>query len=140
MAARRERGWRDPAKEQFWRRMLRQWKRSGLTIRDFCDFESLSEPSFYSWRRELAKRDQAGAEAERVSKPRSLRFERQEPGATFLPVHVVANERGVPGESTSGGNAHIEVHLPSGVRVRVPAGCNRQSLIEVLAALESRPC
>ena len=52
---------RDPAKEKHWRRLLRQWQRSGLTGRDFCAEHGLSEPSFYAWRREIARRDQRAA-------------------------------------------------------------------------------
>src|ERR1700730_7269714 len=53
--------WRDPRKEKHWRQMLRWWRRSGLTGRDFCAENGLSEPSFYGWKRELARRDQEGA-------------------------------------------------------------------------------
>jgi hypothetical protein len=28
--------WRDPAKERRWRRLLQQWRRSGMTGRAFC--------------------------------------------------------------------------------------------------------
>jgi hypothetical protein len=49
--------WRDPAKEKYWRRLLRMWRRSGLTGRDFCAEHKLSEPSFYAWKREIARRD-----------------------------------------------------------------------------------
>jgi transposase-like protein len=48
---------RDPRKERFWRRTLEQWRRSGLTIRDFCRCHGLSEPTFYAWRRTLDGRD-----------------------------------------------------------------------------------
>lgn len=47
----------DAAKEKRWRRLLRQWQRSGLTGRDFCAAHGLSEPSFYAWRRAIARRD-----------------------------------------------------------------------------------
>src|SRR5262245_52557373 len=50
---------RDPKKERFWRRMLRQWRRSGLSIRAFCTQHGLSQPSFYAWQRTLAERDSA---------------------------------------------------------------------------------
>jgi hypothetical protein len=49
---------RDPAKEKFWRRALARFRSSGLSVRAFCDRELLSEPSFYAWRAELARRDQ----------------------------------------------------------------------------------
>ncbi len=38
---------RDPAKELFWRRMLRQWQTSGLSVREFCSNHQLSQASFY---------------------------------------------------------------------------------------------
>jgi hypothetical protein len=51
--------------------MLRQWRRSGLTGRDFCAEHDLSEPSFYAWRREIAARDeeQYAARAEVARRP-----------------------------------------------------------------------
>ena len=48
---------RDTKLEQFWRAKLTKWIASGLNIRDFCRKHRLSEPSFYSWRREIAHRD-----------------------------------------------------------------------------------
>jgi len=37
--------------------MLRQWDRSGLSARAFCQQRGLSQPSLYAWRRTLADRD-----------------------------------------------------------------------------------
>ena len=54
-------GKRDQRKEQFWRCLLREWRRSELTIRDFCVEQHVSEPSFYAWRRLIAERDQGTA-------------------------------------------------------------------------------
>jgi len=126
---RRERR-RDPEKERVWRRAFKDWRRSGLSVRAFCDWRSLSEASFYAWRRELAIRD------------REARARRESPvngPATnlpqFLPVHVVADATPEPGASRI-----LEVQLPSGVRLRVPAGFDRQTLADVLAALEARVC
>jgi|SRR5262249_54985380 len=48
---------RDPAKERYWRRLLRQARRSELTARDFCAERGISVPSFYFWRREIDRRD-----------------------------------------------------------------------------------
>ena len=36
--ARRANG-RDPAKERFWRRAIKHWEKSDLTIRSFCEQE-----------------------------------------------------------------------------------------------------
>jgi hypothetical protein len=47
---------RSSARERFWRRIVAKQPTSGLSIRDWCDLQSVSEPSFYAWRRELARR------------------------------------------------------------------------------------
>jgi hypothetical protein len=40
---------RDTRKEQQWRRWIRQWQQSGLSVRAFCARHELSQPSFYAW-------------------------------------------------------------------------------------------
>jgi hypothetical protein len=138
MATGRPRGWRDPAKERHWRRMLRQWRNSGLSVRKFCDWQALSEPCFYAWRRELAKRDrEIAAAVPRISASHSGRPAKQNgplraPAAAFLPVQVVADGGRDAFASSSRPDA-IEVHLPGGVRLMVPPGCDRTLLRDVLA-------
>jgi hypothetical protein len=139
MAARRG-GWRrDAAKERHWRRVVREWRRSGLSVRDFCDWQTLSEPSFYAWRREIAKRDHEAAAA----RGRTAPFDRQQvtkPAAArrpaFVPVQVVADEPLAAFDP----ERWLEVQLPTGAQLRVPAGFDRQTLADVLAALENRSC
>ena len=99
------RGERDRAKERFWRTMLRQWRRSGLSVRDFCAERELSEPNFYAWRRTVAERDaqascQDGRHGPRAGQP------------VFVPVRVV--------EPTA--PPALEVVLGGGRLVRVPVG------------------
>jgi hypothetical protein len=48
MAARRGKWQRDLAKERHWRRTVRHWRRSGLNVREFCDWQGLSEACFYA--------------------------------------------------------------------------------------------
>src|ERR1700674_1024582 len=48
---------RDRGKERFWRQVLRQWRRSGQGVRDFCQGNDLSEALFYAWRRTIQERD-----------------------------------------------------------------------------------
>jgi transposase len=110
---------RSTGKEQFWRRMFRQWHRSGLTIRAFCSEQGLSEPSFYAWRRTLAERD-----AQAVH---------------FVPVQVVPQEPCVerPDAAASG----LELVLAAGRRLRVERGFDAPTLQRLLAVLEEgRPC
>ncbi len=44
-------------KEASWRLVVEEQRRSGLSVRAFCQQQALSEPSFYAWRKELQKRD-----------------------------------------------------------------------------------
>lgn len=98
-----------PSREPFWRQVLARWKRSGLSVRAFCEAERLNPMTFYWWRRELARRDR--------------------PRPSFLPVHVLA-EKSEP--STPG----IEVVLANGRSVRVGAGFDPSTLVRVVELLE----
>ena len=51
--------WRDVEKERRWRRHVARQARSQQSVRAYCAAAGISEPSFYAWRRELAKRDAA---------------------------------------------------------------------------------
>ena len=101
-------------REQFWRRLIREQKRSGDSIKAFCQSQGVSQPSYFAWRKKLAlcKRENGRAE--------------------FVPVRVVPN---TPAESSG-----IEIVLDRGRRVRVEPGFDRQLLSDVLAMLEERPC
>jgi hypothetical protein len=102
----------DSGKEQLWRRMLRQWRSSGLTVRAFCRMHSLSEPSFYSWRRVLAQRDA--------------------PAPAFVPVHVVAE--GVAADSAPTGG--LELVLGRGRVLRIGPAFDAPTLRRLLVLLE----
>jgi transposase-like protein len=102
---------RDPQVEQFWRQTLAAWKRSAQTAAAFAAAHGVSVASLYAWRQELARRD----------------GERHPPAPTFVPVHVVPEPR-------------VEVLLPSGLIVRVPAGAYAAAVAELVAALGGRPC
>lgn len=129
MAKGRPKHWRDPAKEQRWRRLLGEWRAGGLSVRQFCRRRQLSEPLFYAWRRELAKRD-------REASRRTRRAPHRVSGApAFLPVQVVSS---TPHEPRL--NGALEVQLPTNVLLRIPAGFDRQTLTDVLRALRNEPC
>ena len=113
----------DSGKEFFWRQVVARWQRSGLGVRDFCEQEQLAEPSFYSWRRELTRRDQVGGR--KRSRPKEL-------APRFVPVRVVP-----PTLPTA---APLEVVLGNGRVVRVPAEFDAALLRQLLAVLEAPPC
>lgn len=50
---------RDVAKEAYWRKVVKQFSGSGLTVREFCKREQLTESAFYAWRRTIGERDNA---------------------------------------------------------------------------------
>jgi len=105
---------RDPKLERRWRDLITRWERSNLTVRDFCAAEGVSEPSFYAWRRELAAREQESGPA-------------TAPVPTFVPVRVTPP-------------AVIELVLPTGVVLRVPAGADPAAVAQLVAALGASPC
>jgi len=104
-------------KEQFWRQMVRQWRSSGLSVRDFCAQREISEPSFYGWRRTITQRD---AEA-----------------ARFVPVHVIPDDKlAAKGASGQG----LELLLSGGRVLRIGPDFDGPTLRRLLALLEeSRP-
>jgi transposase-like protein len=58
---------RDADREAFWRRTLRAFAKSGLSVREFCHREKVRESAFYFWRRTLRERGLT----QRGTKPRS---------------------------------------------------------------------
>jgi transposase len=115
-----EQGKCDGDKERFWRRTLHQWQRSGLSVRAFCAEHDLAEPSFYSWRRIIAQRDQEVARVPADDAP------------VFVPLRVI---------DTSSTQVAFEVVLERGRVVRVQRGFDADTLRQLLAVLEEdRPC
>jgi transposase-like protein len=47
---------RDPARERCWRRVLADFRASGLGVREYCSRHGLAESAFHYWRRELERR------------------------------------------------------------------------------------
>jgi transposase-like protein len=118
---------RDRGKERYWRRVLRQWQRSGQGVRAFCSAYGLSEPSFYAWRRAIQERDRSG---ERRSR-RSPRQARGPVEGDSLPVFVPVTITATP--------APLEVVLRDGRLVRVPAPFDAATLRQLLGVLAEAP-
>jgi hypothetical protein len=115
-------------KEAFWRGVVEGFAKSGLTVRGYCSAAGVSEPSFYWWRRELARR---------TPKPKPPAG-----GPVFLPLAVAgaaavpAAPRRAEGDDAPG----VEVRLAGGHVLRVTGPVDRRLLGELLAALETAPC
>jgi transposase len=52
----------DTDQQQFWQMVLDTFKTSGLSVRQFCQKEGVSEASFYSWRKRLSSENEAACQ------------------------------------------------------------------------------
>ena len=130
-------------RQMYWEEAMRRWKESGQSVRAFCHNEGVRESAFYFWRRELAQRSHR-TEAANGARPQASPLttashsserasSRHSSVPSFLPVRVVED---VAVEAASG----VEIILAHGCTVRVRSGFDRQTLANVLAVLEARPC
>jgi transposase-like protein len=108
-------------RERFWRKLVAGQARGGVSIRQWCDRHGVSEPSFYFWRRELARRKE----------------QRQELSSQIVPVDVTP--------PMAGGRWGLEIELPGQIVVRVGPECNLNLLQQALTVLrdggpEAEPC
>ena len=103
---------RDPAKEAFWRDVLRRFAASGLSVRAFCKLERLAEPAFYAWRWTIGERDAAAP-----SQP------------AFVPAVVTAQPRS---------ESSIAIELAGGCVLRFSGTRATEQLADLVLALQSR--
>jgi hypothetical protein len=133
----------DPARRRYWRDVIERWRQSGQAVRAFCQAEGIKKASFYSWRQRLARRClRQGArcrqqESGRQGKPTGVTARAAGPdpqdAARFLPLQVTVDQAS---QCSSG----VEIHWDNGRSVRLCRQFDRQTLVEVLAVLEARPC
>ncbi len=99
--------------QQFWQMVMETFKSSQLSIRQFCKQEGLSEPSFYSWRKKLAKDNEP------------LKNEQKDTSSSaFIEVAMPRNE-----------SVALELVLSSGNTLRINSCTDSQTLTMVLSAL-----
>jgi len=158
----------DPEKDRYWRALVQGHEGSGQSVRAYCRQAGVKESAFYWWRRELAGRSEtreatrsrlaSGRKSARTSAgqgrgragelkggrpPRGQKPDTKTPplgggspgneASPFVPVHLLAG-------NSAANAAAVEIHLGDGRMVRVGPGVDRQTLVEVLGALEARPC
>lgn len=99
--------------QQFWQMVLETFKSSGLSVRQFCSQEGLSEPSFYSWRKRLAN----------IRKP-DVNKEPPQP-EPFIQVSMPKAESG-----------YLELILASGHTLRIHPDVDSEFLTCVLSAVK----
>lgn len=101
---------RDVAKEAYWREVLKQFSTSGLSVREFCKREQLTESAFYAWRRTIGERDDT-----------------RTPGPAFVPA-VVTKEAA----------SSIAIELAGGCVLRFSGADATAQLADLIIALQSR--
>jgi hypothetical protein len=122
----------DPAKEQFWRRVLARRQASGLTIRAYCEAHGLSEHNFHRWQRVLAERPGGRSAQPRAPTTKPAGGPDAEAVPLFVPLNVDIATRAT-------GSA-LEVVLSSGRLIRVRPGFDAATLGQIVACLEGSSC
>ncbi|MEK7996429.1 MAG: transposase [Planctomycetota bacterium] len=110
----------DEGRREHWRKLIAEAVRSGISIREFCRRQHVTEPQFYAWRARLNGKFQGAA------RRRALKVGK---AATF----ALVSDR--PGELDAG----IELVLADGRRVRIRRGVDEATLRTVLSAVGSAP-
>jgi len=114
---------RDVEKERYWRRVIGEAARSGVSIRRFCQQRKLRKSQFYWWQRRLKERQEARAlGSRRGNNPASVAGQ-----ATFALVSEDGGELG---------SAGIELLLRDGRRLRIDKGVDEETLRTVMGVLE----
>jgi hypothetical protein len=97
----------DEAKRRLWAERLRRFEQSDVTVADFCRAERVSDASFYQWRKKLGGMQRRRATHRGPVQQRPLT--RSGGTQAFVPLQIVHA-------------AMVEMHLPNGARVVLPAG------------------
>jgi hypothetical protein len=119
-----------------WRARLGRWRRSRLSIAEFCRREQLSQPSFFAWRRRLA--DLGVPSADRRQRSNTTGQERSGPNKK-TPRLVQLAPLAWP-------QAAIQIALPSGALVTLPSHASSELVSAAIRAAmrapaaEDRPC
>jgi hypothetical protein len=133
----------DKSKERLWRRLLREWRGSGQSIRAFCQARAVSEPSFYFWRQTLAQRDRQ-RQPPAPRQPRGSQVAAAVPGqptALFAPLRLIDAAPLAPtGRRADTEPPLLEVVCRGGRIVRVAVGFDPAAVRALVAALEELPC
>mgnify|MGYP002623018478 CR=1 FL=1 len=109
-------------KQLYWREIIGRHAGGGLSVRQFCAAEGISEPSFYAWRRKLGKPAGGGKRSQTSSARRSG----SRNGRDFIPLKLLES------------SGAVEVVHPSGYRIRLTGEVNVRSLQRIFDVLDER--
>lgn len=104
-----------------WQEMVRRQEESGVSVRQFCMMERLSEPSFYAWRKKLREPREVA-----LRLPVSKHHPEAGEGPLFLPVRLLDSA------------PSLEIIHPLGYRIQLTGEVNPVSLRHVIETLDAR--
>ncbi len=105
--------------ERRWRRIVEDWRQSGLSAPQYAKGRHISPGMIYYWSSRLAKQDAGDSGAAELATP------------AFLPVAIVEDAHAASSERF----CTLEVVLPGGEVIRVSPGADLSHLGRVVAAL-----
>ena len=130
----------------YWQAVVKQQKRSGLSVAEFCRSHDVAEASFYAWKRRLSEGGVEASRPRRSAAPlaatpkataKAARKARSKPAARaaseastapggFVPVRIADEPR----------PAMIQVRWPGGLSVQIPVACDRADVEAVLKTVD----
>lgn len=111
-----------------WRERIDEWRRSKLSIAEYCRQKQLSQPSFFAWRKRLAGDDAV------PGRGRSRPIEKGRVQSSFIELPPPA----WPTKS-------LQITLPGGAVVVLPPDASSELVVAAIRAAmkpaaEARPC
>jgi hypothetical protein len=122
----------DPAKKALWTKVVADFELSGKTQRAFAEERQMDLHRLRYWIYALRNASRPLVEDEPSSSVKAPDQAAPQPVTRMLPVRVVASP--AP-KAREGGAELLELALPSGARLRFPAGTDLRYLQQLAAAL-----
>ena len=119
-------------RDQYWAGVIRDWRASGTSQKEFCRRRGIADRALNNW---LYKSPYRERMARLLAIPAQGDADTKTP--RFVPLSVIDT---TPATRPHAGPPAIEIVLESGPRVAVSPGFDRETLRQVVAVLEGRPC
>lgn len=105
----------------FWRKHIDAWRQSEAKQKDYCKEHDIGERQFSRWKKLFRE--------ERKQRPT------QQPNAsTFVPVTIQ------PDQMPDADTGSINIHLPNGIRLNLPAATSGESVVALVKQLAGVSC
>ena len=125
---------RPSEKEEFWRLVVNEQQASGLSIRRFCQRQQLPEPSFYTWRRTIERRDRERSASQGGESNKQEHSQDAPPN--FLPVKLLDGDSfKSDGQDVLRQSSGFEITTRSGMTLRIDESVAVESIRTVLTAM-----